>query len=69
VINIDKSLKQLKARSCYGHLGGTLGERLFVRLLELGWFEKDEEKTTVYKVTALGEEKLSELGVDIYEKR
>jgi hypothetical protein len=61
--------KQLKARSCYGHLGGTLGERLFTRLLELKWFEREEGKTTVYKVTPLGEEKLSELGVDIYEKR
>jgi hypothetical protein len=61
--------KQLKGRSCYGHLGGTLGERLFTRLLELGWFEPDEGKTTVYKVTPLGEAKLSELGVDIYEKR
>jgi hypothetical protein len=61
--------KQLKARSCYGHLGGTLGERLFTRLLELKWFEQEEGKTTVYKVTPLGEEKLSELGVDIYEKR
>jgi hypothetical protein len=61
--------KQLKARSCYGHLGGTLGERLFTRLLELKWFEREEGKTTVYKVTPLGEEKLSELGVNIYEKR
>jgi hypothetical protein len=61
--------KQLKARSCYGHLGGTLGERLFTRLLELGWFESDKGKTTVYKVTPLGAEKFSELGVNIYEKR
>jgi hypothetical protein len=61
--------KPLKARSCYGHLGGTLGERLFTRLLELKWFEREEGKTTVYKVTPLGEEKLPELGVDIYEKR
>ena len=44
-------------------------ERLFVRLLELGWFEQDGEKATVYKVTALGEEKLTELGVEIYERR
>jgi len=43
MINGNKSCKQLKGRSCYGHLGGTLGERLFVRLLELGWFERDEE--------------------------
>jgi hypothetical protein len=60
--------KQLKGRSCYGHLGGTLGDRLFTRLLELGWYEPDEGKTTVYRVTPLGEAKLSELGVDIYEK-
>lgn len=65
----EKPRKQLKGRSCYGHLGGTLGERLFVRLLELGWFEQDGEIATVYKVTALGEEKLAELGVVIYEKR
>lgn len=67
--SILKFHKQLKGRSCYGYLGGTLGERLFVRLLELGWFEQDGEKATVYKVTALGEEKLAELGVEIYERR
>jgi hypothetical protein len=61
--------KQLKARTCYGHLGGTLGERLFTRLLELGWLEPDEGKSTVYKLTPLGEKQFSELGVDIYEKR
>jgi predicted transcriptional regulator len=61
--------KQLKGRSCYGHLGGTLGERLFTRLLELGWFEREEGKATVYKITPLGEERLTGLGVDIYEKR
>ena len=61
--------KQLKARSCYGHLGGTLGERLFTRLLELGWLEPDEGKSTVYKLTPLGEKHFSELGVNIYEKR
>lgn len=67
---VSKDLrKQLKGRSCYGHLGGTLGNRLFERLIELGWFERDREKVTTYKVTLLGEEKLTELGVDFYEKR
>ena len=69
MVNKEKSPKQLKGRSCYGHLGGALGERLFVRLLELGWFELDDGKATVYNLTQLGEEKLAELGVDIYEKR
>lgn len=63
-----KAHKQLKGRSCYGHLGGTLGNRLFERLLELGWFELDEEKSTVYRLTPIGEERLLELGVDIYER-
>ena len=63
------SEKKLKARSCYGHLGGTLGERLFEQLLSLGWFERDESKSTIYKITPLGEEQLAALGVDIYEKR
>lgn len=66
---MEKDKKVLKGRSCYGHLGGTLGNRLFERLLALGWFEKDESKSTVYKVTPLGEEHLAALGVDIYEKR
>jgi hypothetical protein len=34
-----------------------------------GLFEPDDGKTTVYKVTPLGEAKLSELGVDIYENK
>lgn len=69
MIKSEKTRKQLKIRSCYGHLGGTMGQRLFMRLLELGWFEPDGEKTTVFNITALGEKRLAELGVDIYEKR
>jgi len=61
--------KKLKARSCYGHLGGTLGERLFEQLLSLGWFEREDSKTTVYMITPLGEKNLEKLGVNIYDKR
>jgi predicted transcriptional regulator len=61
--------KILKARTCYGHLGGTLGNRLFSRLMELKWFEADEEKTTVYKITPKGIKELESLGVDIYFKK
>ena len=61
--------KRLKGRSCYGHLGGTLGDRLFVRMIELGWFEQEEGRSTVYTVTPLGEERLGELGVEVWEKR
>jgi hypothetical protein len=67
--NILNGKKQLNGRSCYGHLGGTLGNRIFERFLELGWFEQEEGKATVYKLTSVGIKKLSELGVDINEKR
>lgn len=63
----EKTPQVLKGRSCYGHLGGTLGGRLFERLVELGWFK--QEKSTVYVLTEQGQQRFLELGVDIYERR
>ena len=76
------SKKLLKGFSYNGHLGGILGKRIFARLVELGWFEleptagepdqrfagiaSEEKSTETYKITPLGEQKLTELGVDIY---
>ena len=64
----DHSQKILKAKSCYGHLGGTLGNRLFERLLELNWFEQEEDTATVYRLTETGKQEFVRLGVD-YMKR
>ncbi|MNC29243.1 hypothetical protein D3C75_774860 [compost metagenome] len=57
----------LKAKPCYEHLGGTLGNRLFERLLELGWFRPDEENPRHFNLTELGVEGFKELGVNPYE--
>lgn len=38
-------------------------------MLALGWFERDGDKATVYRLTAQGEQALLELGVDIFERR
>ena len=65
----EETRKALGARSCYGHLGGTLGDRLFARLVELEWFEKVEGKSTVYALTEIGIEEMTRLGVDVREKR
>lgn len=65
----ERAKKMLKAKACYNHLGGTLGNRLFERMLELGWFEREGEKVTVYKLTEEGKQALIRLGVDIYERR
>lgn len=53
------------ARSCYGHLGGKLGNRLFERLIELGWFEREANKLTVYRITEKGMQALEGLGVSL----
>lgn len=53
----------LSAKRCFGHLGGTLGKRLFTRLVELEWFEAEEDKVTVYRVTEKGRRALARLGV------
>ena len=65
----ESPLEILKAKSCYGHLGGTLGNRLFERLLELGWFERDADKATVFSLTELGKQEFCKLNVDIYKRR
>lgn len=59
----------LLAKPCYGHLGGTLGNRVFSRLIELGWFEADLENSRSYSITPKGREELERLGVDIYYKK
>lgn len=64
----ELSPKILKAKSCYGHLGGTLGNRLFERMQELGWFEREEDKATVYRLTETGKQEFSRLGVDFMKR-
>lgn len=59
------SVKTLKGRKCYGHLGGKLGERLFVRLVEMEWLKQEEGRSTVYEITEKGREKFEKLGVKL----
>lgn len=60
-----KTQKVIKAKKCYGHLGGKLGDRIFDRLFELQWFKLEDEKSTVYEITEKGKEGLKKLGVNI----
>ncbi len=53
------------ARSCYGHLGGKLGNQLFARIIELAWFEPKPGTSTVYTVTEKGYEELAKLGINM----
>jgi len=55
----------IKAKKCYGHLGGKLGERVFSRLVELHWFRLENAKATVYDITDKGREELKKLGIDL----
>lgn len=62
---MDSGQKPLTARSCYGHLGGKLGNLIFERMLELGWFIHSEGKSTVYDLTETGRRELLKMGVDL----
>ncbi len=55
----------LTAKKCYGHIGGRLGDRIFTRLIALGWFEPEEGLRTVYSITEKGRRELRKLGVDL----
>ena len=59
----------LSAKCCYEHLGGTLGCRLFHRMVELGWFEEKDDTPRHYSITPLGIDEFIKLGVDPYERK
>jgi hypothetical protein len=59
----------LKARTCYGHLGGKLGSLLFNKLIEEKWLEPEENKKTVFKVTEKGYEGFKKIGIDLYNEK
>ena len=59
----------LPVKCCYGHLGGMLGDRLFDRMLELGWFRRDENELKSFSLTELGTKEFKKLGVDLYKRR
>lgn len=61
--------KPLTAKCCFGHLGGTLGNRLFSRMLELKWLEPQYDNPKHYALTQLGLEEFIKFGVDPFDRR
>ena len=61
--------KLLTAKCCFGHLGGTLGNRLFERMLSLGWLEPTEDNPKHFTLTEKGIEEFIKFGVDPYQRR
>lgn len=66
-----KSQESVVAKSCFGHLGGKLGDRFFKRMIELKWFKPKSGKTNRYgireryEITEKGCRELAKLGVDL----
>lgn len=58
----------LNVKCCYGHLGGTLGNRLFDCMVEKGWFQQDELDSKSYSFTELGRKEFEKIGVNPYKK-
>jgi predicted transcriptional regulator len=60
-----KKAKRLTGRKCYDHLGGKLGAMLFEFLIANEWVCLDEGKSSVYVLTAKGENELRAMGFEI----
>ena len=60
--------KPLTAKCCFEHLGGTLGSRLFARMMALGWFVPTEDNPRHFALTQAGVEGFIKFGVDPYER-
>jgi DNA-binding transcriptional ArsR family regulator len=54
-----------EARTCYDHLAGRAGTALFAALLDGGLIEPAGSGHESYEVTAKGEERLHDLGIDV----
>ena len=65
-----KSQESVVAKSCFGHLGGKLGNLLLKRMIELKWFKPVAGKTNSYgireryEITKKGYRELAKLGID-----
>jgi len=67
-MNMD-SKNRITGRKCYDHIGGQLGKNIVERLLDLGWIQLEEGKSTVYVITEKGEASFNELGIDVEKKK
>jgi hypothetical protein len=65
-----KSQESIAAKSCFGHLGGKLGNLLFKKMIELKWFKPKAGKTNRYgireryEITEKGYKELAKLGIN-----
>jgi len=62
-------LRLRDARTCYDHIAGKVAVALHDRLRELGWLEIDPTDESGYEITAVGEQALTELGINIETTR
>jgi hypothetical protein len=61
---MEKTNNALLIKSCYSHIGGKFGNRLTIRLEELGWITKAKDSKD-FIVTAKGEKEFKKLGIDM----
>ena len=66
-MTIDQARPRPEVNACYDHLSGVLGERLFRRLVDLGWVRGEWRagRTLEQQVTPAGLTGLADWGVDV----
>lgn len=57
--------KSKPAKTCYSHIGGTLGSLLLEQFVEKEWIAKHNKADKHYYITPKGEKEFARLGIDL----
>lgn len=57
--------KTKPAKTCYSHLGGTLGNLLLEQFIAKEWIAKYSKADKHYYITPKGEKEFTKLGIDL----
>lgn len=65
IITMDHSTKVKPAKTCFGHIGGKLGQLLMESFIEKGWIAKKDPGDKHFFITDEGQKAFGKLGLDL----
>lgn len=57
--------KIIPVKTCYGHIGGRLGNLLMEQFIENGWIQPVPGNERLYFVTSKGKSAFTQMGIDL----
>lgn len=62
---MNNTSDEKKAKTCYEHIGGKLGNLLMEQFILKGWLAKHNEIDKDYYITEIGENEFTKFGIDL----